>query len=150
MEKYKYLSSKRKDSLQKLPLGLDVHREDTNDGIATYFREYVRKFMNKWLKTHKKADGSDYNMYTDGLKIYTTIDSRMQKYAEEAMQEHMSNLQNEFDKWQESRKKNSWSKKFIPYANVKGYTLADVKKSLKQAMHRSERWRKAKKTRNVR
>ena len=145
MEKYKYLSSKRKDSLQKLPLGLDVHREDTNDGIATYFREYVRKFMNKWLKTHKKADGSDYNMYTDGLKIYTTIDSRMQKYAEEAMQEHMSNLQNEFDKWQESRKKNSWSKKFIPYANVRGYTLADVKKSLKQAMHRSERWRKAKK-----
>ena len=145
MEKYKFISTKRKDSLQKLDLGLDVHREDTNDGIATYFREYVRKFMKKWLKTHKKPDGSDYNMYTDGLKIYTSIDSRMQKYAEEAMEEHMANLQNEFDKWQDSRKKNAWSKKFIPYANVKGFTVADVKKQLKKAMHQTERWRKAKK-----
>jgi len=145
MEKYKFISIKRKDSLQKLDLGLNVHREDTNDGIATYFREYVRKFMKKWLKTHKKPDGSDYNIYTDGLKIYTSIDSRMQKYAEEAMQEHMANLQHEFDKWQNSRKKHSWAKKFIPYANVKGFTIADVKKQLKKAMHQTERWRKAKK-----
>lgn len=145
MEKYKFISSEEKDSLQKLDLGLNVHREDTNDGIATYFREYVRKFMKKWLKTHKKPDGSDYNMYTDGLKIYTSIDSRMQKYAEEAMQEHMANLQNEFDKWQNSRKKHPWSKKFIPYANVNGFTIADVKKQLKKAMHQTERWRKAKK-----
>jgi penicillin-binding protein 1A len=145
MEKYDFITTKLKDSLQKLDLDLDIHREDTNDGIATYFREYVRKFMKNWLKTHKKPDGSDYNMYTDGLKIYTTIDSRMQKYAEEAMQEHMTNLQNEFDKWQDSRKKHAWAKKFVPYANVKGFTVADVKKQLKKAMRQSERWRKAKK-----
>ncbi len=146
MEKYKFISEKRKDSLQKLDLGLDVHREDTNDGIATYFREYVRKFMNKWLKTHKKPDGSDYNMYTDGLKIYTTIDSRMQKYAEEAMQEHMANLQNEFDRYTKSRtksKRNAWQKKIIPYST--DFKEKDFKKALKKAMHQSERWRKAKK-----
>ena len=143
MEKNKMISTKVKDSLQKLPLILNFSPEDTNDGIATYFREYVRKFMKQWLKTHKKEDGTEYNLHTDGLKIYVTINSKMQKYAEEAMQEHMANLQNIFDEYQNSRKKSSWQKKLIPYSN--NFKVADVKKAIKKAMKQSERWRKMKK-----
>jgi len=93
MVRNNFITTREKDSLQKLPLGINLHREDTSDGIATYFREYLREFMKGWLKKHPKPDGSSYNLYRDGLKIYVTIDSRMQRYAEEAVREHISNLQ---------------------------------------------------------
>ena len=63
---------------------------------ATYFREFLREYMKNWAKENKKPDGSDYDIYSDGLKIYTTIDSKIQEHAEEAVQAHMKNLQQEF------------------------------------------------------
>ncbi len=104
MLRNKFISKQELDSLVKIPLTLNLHREDTNDGIATYFREYLRSFMKKWTKKNKKPDGSSYNIYRDGLKIFVTIDSRMQKYAEEAVKRHMSNLQRAFFKQQKNNK----------------------------------------------
>lgn len=143
MEKYKYLTTEIKDSLQKTELNLDVHKEDTNYGIATYFREYVRKYMKNWVKNNPKEDGTEYNIYRDGLKIYVTIDSRMQKYAEEAMQQHMSNLQNEFFDYQKSRtksKRNKWQEKIVPFST--DMKVKDVEKIMNRAMKLSERWKR--------
>ena len=72
------------------------NREGITEGRATYFREHLRLEVNKLLKDYKKEDGSSYNLYTDGLKIYTTIDSRLQRFAEEAVKEHMRDLQTTF------------------------------------------------------
>ncbi|WP_139956987.1 penicillin-binding protein 1A [Flavicella sediminum] len=94
------ISEKEKDSLQKLPMELNFSPEEHYDGMATYFREYVRDYMKTWVKNNPKADGTYHNLYRDGLKIYVTIDSRMQQYAEEAVQEHVSNLQRVFFKEQ--------------------------------------------------
>ncbi|GGG57462.1 penicillin-binding protein 1A [Croceivirga lutea] len=92
MEKNGFLSSTEKDSLNRLPLKLDYRDYDYNDGIAPYFREAVRKELASW--TAKKG----YNLYTSGLKIYTTLDYNMQYLAEEAMLEHMKKLQQDFEK----------------------------------------------------
>jgi len=109
MAKYDYITEKQKDSLQKLPLGLDYSPEGHNDGTATYFREFVRSWMSKWVKENPKGldeDGDEiyYDIYRDGLRINVTLDSRMQKYAEEAVSEHMANLQKEFDKQEKDNK----------------------------------------------
>ncbi len=109
MAKYEFITSEEKDSLQQLPLKLDYAPEGHSDGIATYFREYVRSWMRKWVKNNPKGKDDEgetkyYNIYRDGLRINVTIDSRMQKYAEEAVQEHMSNLQKEFDKQEKDNK----------------------------------------------
>ncbi|MFN3640532.1 MAG: transglycosylase domain-containing protein, partial [Flavobacterium sp.] len=104
MVKNGYLEKEAKEQLEKLPLQLDFRPESHKEGIATYFREYLRDFMKKWVKENKKADGSSYDIYRDGLKIYTTIDSRMQKHAEEAVDEHMRNLQVEFFKQHKNNK----------------------------------------------
>src|SRR5207248_11212295 len=68
-----------------------------NYGMATYFREELRNDMKQWCSEHRKSDGSPYNLYRDGLKIYTTIDSRMQRYAEEAVREHLTEYQKLFN-----------------------------------------------------
>lgn len=107
MAKYDYITETAYDSLSKLPLELDYTKITHNTGIATYFREHLRKELEQWCESHSKPDGSQYNLYTDGLKIYTTIDSRLQKYAEEAMAKHMSDLQAVFSKHWAST--NSWS-----------------------------------------
>jgi len=96
MAKYAYLPAEAADSLQKLPLELDYHPLPHNAGIAPYFREFIRKEMDQWCQEHMKNESESYNLYTDGLKIYTTIDSRLQEYAEEAMKEHMAHLQKIF------------------------------------------------------
>jgi penicillin-binding protein 1A len=75
---------------------LDFKKASHNSGLAPYFREYLRGEMKKWCSTKMKSDGSSYNLYTDGLKIYTTIDSRLQKFAEEAVETHISDLQKVF------------------------------------------------------
>jgi penicillin-binding protein 1A len=100
MVKYGYLSKQKYDSLKVLPLDLSFHPEDHNEGLATYFREYLRdNFLENWCKKHINPEtGKTYNIYRDGLKIYTTIDSRMQRYAEEAVNEHMHDLQIVFSK----------------------------------------------------
>ena len=90
MNRNDFITEIEKDSFQKLPLHLDINIEGHSDGSATYFREYLRDFMKNWIDKNPKPDGENYNIYRDGLKIYVTLDSRMQKYAEEAMKEHMA------------------------------------------------------------
>jgi len=137
MYKYGYLTKEACDSLQKIPLKLDFHPEDHNEGLAPYFREYLRDvFLKKWCEENRKPDGTKYDVYRDGLKIYTTIDSRMQRYAEQAVTEHLSELQAAFFK-DCARKKNA------PFAwNV---SKDEIKTIMNSAMKRSERYRVLKK-----
>lgn len=134
MYKAKYIDENQLDSLQQLPLVLNFKRVDHKEGLAPYFREYLRVIMTAqkpdrsryaswqteqfnldsaqwennplygWCNKNKKPDGSYYSLYTDGLKIYSTIDSRLQKYAEESVEEHLGgNLQVLFDKEKKGR-----------------------------------------------
>ena len=135
MVRNEFLTEEAKDSLQKLPLELDINLEGHSDGTATYFREYVREFMRKWMKENPKTNGESYNIYRDGLKIYVTLDSRLQKNAEEAMSEHMANLQRVFFKQQ---KKN----KTAPFYDLE---KEQIESTMLSAMKRSDRWRKMKK-----
>ena len=96
MNKYEFISDTLYDSLVQLPVILDFKKASHNSGLAPYFREYLRGEMKKWCSAKMKSDGSSYNLYTDGLKIYTTIDSRLQKFAEEAVETHISDLQKVF------------------------------------------------------
>ena len=129
-----------RDSLRTLPIELDFNRSDHNDGLAPYFREYLRKYMKGWLKDHKKPDGSDYNIYADGLKIYTTIDSRMQTYAEEAVATHMPFLQEQFySHWEGS------GEDFVNAPFDKELREGQVDTLMMTAMKRSERYRKLRK-----
>ena len=98
MKKYNYLSEHNYDSLIRKPIKLDFKKADHNEGLAPYLREYLRVELRDWCKKNKRADGNNYNLYTDGLKIYTSINSRMQKFAEEAVSSHISTLQNDFFK----------------------------------------------------
>lgn len=104
MRRYRYLSDSACDTLRKLPLALDYHPEGADVGLAPYFREYVRQYMESWAKENPKPDGTRWNIYTDGLHIYTTIDSRLQGFAEQAVREQMSGLQKTFDAhWKKSQ-----------------------------------------------
>jgi len=106
MARYELLETVAADSLKNLPLEADYHPLPHNAGIAPYFREHIRSELNEWCRQHNKSGEEPYNLYTDGLKVYTTIDSRLQRYAEEAMQEHMSHLQEIFERqW---KGKNLW------------------------------------------
>jgi len=135
MVRNEFLTEKEKDSLQKLPLELDINLEGHSDGTATYFREYVREFMRKWMKENPKSNGDSYNIYRDGLKIYVTLDSRLQKNAEEAMSEHMANLQRVFFKQQKNNKT-------APFYDLE---KEQIESTMLSAMKRSDRWRKMKK-----
>ena len=113
---------------------LDEGASKTRQGLATYFRSYLRGFMKDWSNNNFKKDGSKYNLYVDGLKIYTTINSKMQQYAEESVIEHMGNLQKEF---------------FIQNDTVSSAPFSDIEEEeedaiIKRAIRRSERWRKSK------
>jgi len=134
MVKNDFLSENLKATLEKQPIVLDFHPESHKDGIATYFREYLREFMKNWLKENKKPDGSEYDIYRDGLKIYTTIDSRIQTYAEEAVTEHLTNLQQEFFNQSKTNKN-------APFVNI---SQIETDKILMQSMKSSDRWRELK------
>ena len=130
MEKAEIITEAQKLQLQRLPIKLNFKLESHKDGTATYFREYLREYMKKWVEENKKPDGSDYNIYKDGLRIYTTIDSRMQLYAEEAVEAHMANLQEEFfDQAKENKN--------APFVNI---SQAETDRILKKAMKASARW----------
>ena len=133
LHKYEYITESLKDSLQDTELDLNYTPESHREGTATYFRAYLDKFMKDWIKDNPKPDGSKYNLYNDGLKIYTTIDSRMQKYAEEAVALHMPRLQAEFDN-QNTPKRN-------PTAPFLELELSEIDDLLNRSMSRSERWR---------
>ncbi len=104
MHRNDFITKKEKDSLQTLPLKINYTPEYQNDGQATYFRAELKKFMNKWIKDNPKEDGTYHDLYSDGLKIYTTLDSDAQTYAENAIEKHMSNLQKEFFRQNRGRK----------------------------------------------
>lgn len=142
MAKYGLISQAIADSVKQLPLGVSKYRNlNHNQGLATYFREYLRNKMKKWCANHYKPNGSPYNLYKDGLKIYTTINSRMQRYAEEAVREHLSeNLQPAF------------------YEHWKGFTYApfvfkgdpddvpnQVNKLMMRSLKQSQRYKKLRK-----
>ena len=166
MEKAGYITVEERDSLQALPLELTYNRVDHKEGLATYFREYLRGVMTAnrpeknayhswqmqkfyedsldwetnplygWCAKNKKKDGSNYNVYTDGLKIYTTIDSRMQKYAEEVVEEHMRDLQDQFFKVKKGHAN-------APYS--KNLTQQQINDILTRAMKQTDRYRLMKK-----
>ncbi len=136
MNKYEVISDSLYDTLIHQPITLNFKKASHNDGLAPYFREYFRGELKKWCSTHTKPDGTNYNAYTDGLKVYTTINSRLQQFAEKGMRSHMSSLQKDFN--------NHW----------KGYTKApypddfewdQIDEIIDQGMRRSERYRKLKK-----
>ena len=134
MSKNNYITKKEEDSLRTLPLTLDYTPQSHRQGLATYFRSYLRGFMKDWTSKNFKNDSTKYNLYVDGLKIYTTINSKMQKYAEESVEEHMINLQKEF---------------FIQNDTLSTAPFLDLEEEeeeaiMKRAMKRSERWRKSK------
>jgi penicillin-binding protein 1A len=130
MEKANIITEDQRQQLKKLPITLHFKLESHREGTATYFREYLRDYMKKWVEENKKPDGSDYDIYKDGLKIYTTIDSRMQAYAEEAVAAHMANMQEEFF-IQNKDNKNA------PFVNI---SEAETQRILNQAMKSSSRW----------
>lgn len=131
MVRNKCLPESAKESFAKRPIALTFSPEKYNEGTATYFREYLRDYMKTWVKENKKEDGSDYNIYSDGLKIHTTIDSRMQLYAEEAVKEHLKNLQEEF--FLEAKQN-----KLAPFIRIK---QPDIDKIMNRSMRNTERWR---------
>ena len=130
MAKAKMITDTEKERLQALPIALKFKLESHREGMATYFREYLRDYMKKWVAENKKPDGSDYDIYKDGLKIYTTIDSRMQQYAEEAVYAHMKNLQQQFFIEMKTNKN-------APFVNI---TKAETDRIIMQAMKNSTRW----------
>ena len=161
MQKAGYITQAECDSLKALPLTLHFSRMDHKEGLAPYFREYLRLFLTAkkperknyrgwqmqqfkedsvaygWCNKNKKADGEFYNLYTDGLKIYTTIDSRMQKYAEDAVREHIGGyLQPAFFK--EKR-----GKSYAPFS--RDLRQGEVDTIFMHAMHQTDRYRAMKK-----
>jgi len=131
MVRNNHLTEQKYNELKAKPIELTFKPENHNDGIATYFREYLRDYLKKWTKENPKEDGTIYDIHKDGLKIYTTIDSKMQLYAEEAVSEHLKNLQKVFFKEAQGRKN-------APFVNI---TDEETKGIIKRAMKNSERWR---------
>ncbi len=120
MLKNDYLTQAAYDSLQQLPLALCYDPGVSNEGIAPYFREFLRQELPKILEPYKKANGEPYNLLTDGLKIYTTLDTRMQRIAEEAVREHFTKMQRTFDEhWRGQR----------PWGNNEAVIIAAMKAS---------------------
>ncbi|MBP3714805.1 MAG: penicillin-binding protein, partial [Phocaeicola sp.] len=163
MRKAGHLTDAQADSLKKLPLTLKYRRVDHKEGLATYFREYLRGVITAkkpvksdykswqaqqfyedsvawetnplfgWCQKNKKKDGSNYNIYTDGLKIYTTLNSKMQQYAEEAVQEHVTGyLQPQFFKEKKGRKS-------APFSSA--LTDAEVKQILDRSIRQTDLYR---------
>jgi penicillin-binding protein 1A len=125
----KYITNDQATQLKALPLVTNFKKLDENNGLGPYFRSYLGEYMKKWCKEHKKNNGDAYNLYRDGLKIYTTINPRMQLYAEEAVARHMAYLQKEFNK----------------QSNIKtGTVWKDFNNQLELAIKQTDRWRNLK------
>ena len=131
-----YISQAECDSISLIPIDMSHFSiKDHNSGQATYFREFLRGELNEWAKNTTRADGQPYNIYRDGLRIYTTIDSRMQRYAEDAVKEFMGKeLQPMFYKHWKGQKN-------APFSNV---TADEIDHILETSMKRSDRYRNLK------
>ena len=126
MVKNNFISSAEAEKIKVQPIPLNYKKVDENTGLAPYFRDVVRDHMKRWCKEHKKPNGDNYNLYQDGLKIYTTVNPRMQLYAEEAVAKHLSALQ-----------KSYWTLPWIKDNSIwKGH-----EKILERAMKESDRWK---------
>ncbi|SDW09658.1 penicillin-binding protein 1A [Hydrobacter penzbergensis] len=125
-----YLSAEEANKLKTKPIELNYKKLDENNGLGPYFRMVLGEYMKTWCKEHKKNNGDSYNLYRDGLKIYTTINPRMQLYAEEAVARHMSYMQKLLNTQENIKKGSVWK----GYENV-----------LESAMKQSDRWRNFKK-----
>ena len=128
-----YITKKERDSLQQLPLTLRFTPDSHREGLATYFRTYVQQFMQQWVKDNPKSNGENYNIYRDGLRIYTTIDSRLQALGEAAVKQHMERLQAAFDA------QNTPS--LNPTAPFRELREGQIDTLLQRTARRSERWR---------
>ena len=124
------INKEEHDSLSAIPIELDYRTVDHNEGLATYFREHLRNELRGWCATHTKPDGSNYDLYRDGLRIYTTIDSRLQSYAEEAVAEHIKEHQARL--WKDQKRN-----KTAPFRDVTKKEIASI---MHQAMRRSTRY----------
>ena len=133
MFRNKFISEAERDSLQRQPLTLDFTPDSHREGLATYFRTYVQQYMQQWVKENPKADGERYDIYRDGLRIYTTIDSRLQALGEQAMEQHMKKLQAEFF-LQNTPDLN-------PTAPFLELREGEIDTLLERSARRSERWR---------
>ena len=135
MEKYEYISESEFDSLKGIPIDMSNYRiQDHTAGLATYFREYLRGALTDWCNSHPKSDGTPYNLYRDGLKIYTTIDSRLQEYAEQAVREYLGKeLQPVFFRHWKGYPN-------APFVFEKSAEKKEIKNLMMQAMRRTDRY----------
>ncbi|MGB6150385.1 MAG: transglycosylase domain-containing protein [Pricia sp.] len=140
MAKYDFISEKQKDSLQMTKMAIRFNPESHKEGLATYFRMYLQRFMNGWIAKNPKpaleGQRDRWNLFLDGLKIYTTVDSRMQANAETAVQKHMTKLQAEFFH-QNTEERNPTT----PFYDLE---KSEIKTIMERAMKNSPRWRKMK------
>jgi penicillin-binding protein 1A len=130
------ISKEEKDSLSQLPIRITYTPESHREGLATYFRAYLKEFMDNWIANNPKPDGNRHSLYRDGLRIFTTIDSKMQAIGEAAVDEHMKNLQKEFFKQN--------SKKINPTAPFLELRKGEIDTLIERTAFRTERWRKMK------
>ena len=127
----KYLKSNITDSLKQMPIDMSHYKKlDETNGLGPYFRMILGEELKKWCEEHQKSNGDNYNLYKDGLKIYTTINPRMQLYAEEAVAKHMSYMQKLLNQQQNIKDKSVWK----GYENV-----------IEAAIKHSDRWYNSKK-----
>ena len=133
MVKNGMLTVAEKDSLQQIPLQLEFRPQSHTAGLAPYFREYLRGYMKQWIKDYEKRTGRELDLYSGGLKIYTTINAEMQENAEEAVQEHLGNYQRIFDIIKEDRK-------YGPFYFDKD-PAGNVKRIVDRAMKNTQRYR---------
>ncbi|NNE03318.1 MAG: penicillin-binding protein [Eudoraea sp.] len=141
MEKYGYISESQKDSLQGLKMDINFNPESHREGLATYFRMYLQRYLNDWIKKNPKpvteeGERDTWNIYLDGLKVYTTIDSKMQKNAEDAVSEHMKRLQAEF--FHQNTPSRNRTAPFLDLENE------EIDRIMERAIRTSDRWRSMK------
>lgn len=134
MAKAEFITDQEKDSLQNLKITLDYHPESHQSGIATYFRGYLSKFLKDWAKENPKPDGGSYNIYRDGLKVFTTLDSRIQKHAEKAVADHVKNLQKAFNEQNVNNKT----------APFRGVTQEEINRIINRDIKNSHRYKNMK------
>jgi penicillin-binding protein 1A len=134
MERNGFITESERDSIKQVPLKIDYTPDSHREGLATYFRAYLQQFMRSWTKKNPKADGTNYDIFRDGLSIYTTIDSRLQEIGETSVSAHMSNLQEEFF-LQNTPEAN-------PTAPFLDLREGEIDTLLQNTARRSERWRK--------
>ncbi|MDB2456700.1 transglycosylase domain-containing protein [Flavobacteriaceae bacterium] len=134
MERNGFITESERDSIKQIPLKIDYTPDSHREGLATYFRAYLQQFMRSWTKNNPKADGTNYDIFRDGLRIYTTIDSRLQEIGETSVSAHMSNLQEEFF-LQNTPEAN-------PTAPFLDLREGEIDTLLQNTARRSERWRK--------